>query len=82
MPFQVDYPEAYGNFSITSNGQSMMNFQMEVQTVTILNSIPTKAVDVASWNAGLVQSLDVKDARDMVKNSAITVYRIVTLVVS
>jgi hypothetical protein len=60
----------------------MMNFQMEVKTMTILNSVPTKAVDVASWNAGLIQTLDVKDAQNMVKHSAVTVYRIVTVVVS
>jgi hypothetical protein len=60
----------------------MMNFQMEVKTVTILNSIPTKSVDVASWDASLMKPLDVKDARNMVKHSAVTVYRIVTVVVS
>jgi hypothetical protein len=60
----------------------MMNFQMEVKTVTILNSIPTKFVDVASWNANLMNPLNVNDAGNMVKHSAVTVYRIVTVVVS
>jgi hypothetical protein len=59
-----------------------MNFQMEVKTVTILNSIPTKFIDVATWDASLMNPLDVKDARNMVKHSAVTVYRIVTVVVS
>ncbi|PNF31576.1 hypothetical protein B7P43_G00769, partial [Cryptotermes secundus] len=57
-----------------------MAFQMEVKTVNILNSIPTKFVDVASWNASLTNPLDVTDARNMVKHSAVTVYRIVTVV--
>jgi hypothetical protein len=60
----------------------MMNFQMEVKTMTILNSIPTKSVDVASWNASLMNPLEVYNARNMVKHSAVTVYRIVTVVVS
>jgi hypothetical protein len=59
-----------------------MNFQMDVKTVKILNSIPTKFVDVATWDASLMKPLDVKDPRNMVKNSAVTVYRIVTVVVS
>lgn len=59
-----------------------MNFQMEVKLVTILNSIPTKSVDVASWNASLMKPLDVNNAGNMVKYSAVTVYRIVTVVVS
>jgi hypothetical protein len=82
VPFQVSHPEAYGKFSITTNGQSLMNFQMELLAVTIMNKVPVKKVDVASWEAGLNQPLDVKNAPKMVKHSATTVYRIVTLVVS
>lgn len=78
---QVSHPEAYGQFSITSNGQSLMNFQMDLSAVTIMNSIPVKKVEVASWDAIRDKSLDVKDAPKMVKHSAVTVYRIVTVVV-
>ena len=80
--FQVSHPEAYGQFSITSNGQSLMNFQMELLAVTIMGSVPVKKVDVASWDASLNKALDVKDAPKMAKHSAVTVYRIVTVVVS
>jgi hypothetical protein len=59
-----------------------MSFQMELSAITIMNSIPVKTVDVASWEAGLDHTLDVKNAPKMAKHSAITVYRIVTLVVS
>jgi hypothetical protein len=59
-----------------------MNFQMEMSTVTITNSIPVKKVDVASWDAGLNKLLDVKDKPKMDKLAAVTVYRIVTVVVS
>ena len=59
-----------------------MNFQMELSAVTIMNSIPVKRVDVASWDASLNKALVVKDAPKMVKHSAVTVYRIVTVVVS
>jgi hypothetical protein len=79
---QISHPEAYGQFSITSNGQSLMNFQMDVSAVTIMNSIPVKKVEVASWDASLKKNLDVKDVPKMVKHSAVTVYRIVTVVVS
>jgi hypothetical protein len=60
----------------------MMKFQMELKSVTILNSVPVKSFVVASWDAGILSSLDVKDAPQMVKHSAVTVYRIVTVVVS
>ena len=80
--FQVSHPEAYGQFSITSNGQSLMTFQMELKAVTIKGSVPVKEVEVASWEAGPNNPLEVNDAQKMVQHAAVTVYRIVTLVVS
>jgi hypothetical protein len=59
-----------------------MNFQMELLAATIMDSITVKTVDVASWNAGLNQLLDVKNAPKMTRHSAVTVYRIVTVLVS
>jgi hypothetical protein len=80
--FQVSHQEAYGQFSVTSNGRSLMNFQMELKTVTIMDSVPNRKVDVASWEAGLESPLDVQNAPKMVQHSAVTEYQIVTVVVS
>ena len=80
--FQISHPEAYGQLSITSNGQSLMNFQMDLKAVTIMNNVPVKWVDVASWEGGLNKPLDVVNGPKMVQHSAVTVYRIVTVVVS
>jgi hypothetical protein len=59
-----------------------MNFLMELSAVTIMDNIPVKTVDVATWDAGLYNALEVKNAPKMNMHSAVTVYRIVTLVVS
>ncbi|XP_021939210.1 ionotropic receptor 25a isoform X4 [Zootermopsis nevadensis] len=77
---QVSQPESYGKLSITSNGESMMEFQMEMTAVKIRSSVPQTAIDMATWNASLTLPLDVKDSTTMVKHSAVTVYRIVTVV--
>jgi hypothetical protein len=63
----------------------MMEFQMEMTAVKIQNSVPVLFTDMATWNASVTQSqdmLEVNDAATMVKHSAVTVYRIVTVVVS
>lgn len=60
----------------------MMEFQMEMTAVKIRSSVPQTAIDMATWNASLTLPLDVKDSTTMVKHSAVTVYRIVTVVVS
>ena len=59
-----------------------MTFEMELTAVTIMSSVPVKKVDVAGWQAGLNSNLEVKDAEKMVNHSAVTLYRIVTVVVS
>jgi len=59
-----------------------MNFQMELKAYTIMGSVPVKKVDVASWEAGLTSQLEVKNAEKMFNHSAVTLYRIVTVVVS
>ena len=59
-----------------------MNFQMELKAFTIMSSVPVKQVDVASWEAGIDNPLDVKDSEKMINHSAVTLYRIVTVVVS
>jgi hypothetical protein len=59
-----------------------MTFQMELTAVTIMSSVPNRKIDVASWEAGLNKPLDVTDAPKMMQHSAVTVYRIVTVLVS
>jgi hypothetical protein len=59
-----------------------MTFRMELKSVRIMGSVPVVQIDVASWEAGLTGQLDVKDAPTMTENSAVTKYKIVTVLVS
>ncbi|PSN38557.1 Ionotropic receptor 25a [Blattella germanica] len=77
---EVTEKPSYGPFVLKSNGQSMMKFNMDMTLVTINNKIPVKSVEVATWEADLVKGLDIKNGDKMVENSAVTVYRIVTVV--
>ncbi|XP_069687672.1 ionotropic receptor 25a isoform X2 [Periplaneta americana] len=76
----VSEPYSYGPINIESNGKSMMEFEMEMETVTILENTALKKEHVANWKAGLMNALDVKDGKTMNQHSAVTVYRIVTVV--
>lgn len=75
-------PPSYAPFLIDSNGHSYEEFTMRLEKVTILNSQSVSAENVGSWKASLNSPIVVKDAANMTHFSAVTVYRVVTVLVS
>lgn len=75
-------PPSYAPFLIDSNGHSYEEFTMRLEKVTVLNSQSVSAENVGSWKASLNSPIVVKDAANMTHFSAVTVYRIVTVLVN
>lgn len=74
-------PPSYAPFVIDSNGHSYQEFTMRLEKVTVLNSQSVSAENVGSWKASLNSPIVVKDAANMTHFSAVTVYRVVTVLV-
>ncbi|RZF33895.1 hypothetical protein LSTR_LSTR009919 [Laodelphax striatellus] len=70
---------SYAPFVIENNGHSFMEFNTRVEKVTIVNSQSVSAETIGSWKASLNGGLTIKDSNSMANFSAITVYRIVTV---
>lgn len=76
-------PPSYAPFSIdTNNGHSYEEFTMRLEKVTVINSQSVSAENVGSWKASLNSPIVVKDAANMSHFSAVTVYRVVTVLVN
>ncbi|XP_050546759.1 ionotropic receptor 25a [Daktulosphaira vitifoliae] len=76
---ELSEPTFYAPFIIDSNGHSYEEFTMRLEKVTVLNSQSVSAENVGSWKASLNSPILVKDAANMSQFSAVTVYRIVTV---
>ncbi|XP_008183092.2 ionotropic receptor 25a [Acyrthosiphon pisum] len=72
-------PPSYAPFLIDTNGHSYEEFTMRLEKVTVLNSQSVSAENVGSWKASLNSPIIVKDAANMTHFSAVTVYRVVTV---
>lgn len=76
-------PPSYAPFSIdANNGHSYEEFTMRLEKVTVINSQSVSAENVGSWKASLNSPIVVKDAANMSHFSAVTVYRVVTVLVN
>lgn len=75
-------PPSYAPFQIDTNGHSYEEFTMRLEKVTVLNSQSVSAENVGSWKASLNSPIVVKDAANMSHFSAVTVYRVVTVLVN
>lgn len=75
-------PPSYAPFLIDANGRSHEEFTMRLEKVTVLNSQSVSAENVGSWKASLNSPIIVKDAANMSHFSAVTVYRVVTVLVN
>lgn len=58
-----------------------MEFNMKIEKATIINSQTVSAEDMGDWKASLNGPINVKDPRSMSNFTAVTVYRIVTVIV-
>nr|AXY87920.1 ionotropic receptor 25a.3 [Subpsaltria yangi] len=76
---QVAEPVSYAPFLIESNGHSFIEFSMRLEKVNIINSQSVSAETVGSWKASLNAPIFIKDDKSLANFSAITVYRIVTV---
>ncbi|BES98926.1 glutamate receptor [Nesidiocoris tenuis] len=76
---EVREPYSYAPFVIDSNGKSFMEFNMKIEKVKIVNSLPESAEAIGSWKAGLNNAIQSKDQTSMKNFSAVTVYRVVTV---
>lgn len=75
-------PPSYAPFVIDANGHSYEEFTMRLEKVVVLNSQSVSAENIGSWKASLNSPIVVKDAANMTHFSAVTVYRVVTVLVN
>lgn len=78
---QVSEPTSYGTFVIETNGHSLQEFTAHLEKVSIINSQPVSSEAVGTWKANLNSPIIVKDAASLANFSAVTVYKIVTVLV-
>ncbi|KAI5740635.1 hypothetical protein M8J76_005732 [Diaphorina citri] len=76
---QVSEPTSYGTFVIETNGHSFEEFTAHLEKVSIINSQPVSSEAVGTWKANLNSPIMVKDAASLANFSAVTVYKIVTV---
>lgn len=74
-------PPSYGNFLIETNGHSYEEFTMKLEKVSILNSQSVSSESIGSWKASLNSPILVKDVASLANLSAVTIYRVVTVLV-
>lgn len=79
--FQVQELPSYGNFLIETNGHSYVEFTMKLEKVSILNSQSVSSESIGSWKANLNSPILVKDVASLANLSAVTIYRVVTVLV-
>ncbi|XP_046384858.1 ionotropic receptor 25a [Ischnura elegans] len=77
---EADITPSYAPISIEGNGQSLMEFSMKLEKVSIVNSMAVSAESVGSWKAGINSPIYVKNAKSLSKFTSVKVYRIVTVV--
>lgn len=67
---------------ILSNGQSLMEFQMQISAVGVREGASDKSTSLGTWNAGFDNYLALSEPQVMANMTADVVYRVVTVVVS
>ncbi|XP_071447959.1 ionotropic receptor 25a [Hetaerina americana] len=77
---EAEISPSYAPMSIEGNGQSLMEFSMKLEKVSIINSMAVSAESVGSWKAGLNSPVNIKNAKSLTNFSSVKVYRVVTVV--
>lgn len=67
---------------IAQNGESSMQFNMQIYAVSVRDSSSDKSIILGQWKAGLNNSLNLVNPKVMKNYTADKVYRIVTVEVS
>ncbi|CAH0391759.1 unnamed protein product [Bemisia tabaci] len=76
---QVSERPLYAPFVIETNGHSFEEFVMKLDKVTVINGQSISAETVGSWKSSLHSPILIKDAHALANFSAVTNYRIVTV---
>ncbi|KAJ8960481.1 hypothetical protein NQ318_013765 [Aromia moschata] len=70
----------YGAFLLSTNGQSFMEFQMQLTSVDVRSSSSDKSTTLGTWQAGFDNNLTLVDQQVMANMTADVVYRVVTVI--
>ncbi|KAF5270318.1 hypothetical protein FQR65_LT05506 [Abscondita terminalis] len=70
---------AYGVFKINGNGDSFMDFDMDVTAVGVRDGSSDKSIKLGKWKAGFETAINFLDAGGMQNYTADIVYRVVTV---
>ena len=82
-PLQVNQAPAYGKMSITENGVSGMDFDMEINMKEYKGKRLTKTSNVGKWNSAMKGAIDYKTGLSTKMQLAATnVYKVAVVVVS
>lgn len=59
-----------------------MEFNVKIEKATIINSQTVSAEDMGEWKASLNGQIKIKDPTSLSNFSSVTVYKVVTVIVS
>lgn len=74
-------PPSYGEFHMAGNGESYMDFQMQITAVGVRDGASDKSIPLGTWKAGFDNNLTVIDPKIMKNYTADIVYRVITVIV-
>lgn len=66
---------------IASNGQSFMEFNMQLSAVSIRSGSSDKSLNLGTWKAGFNNNISLIDSESMRNYTADIVYRVATVIV-
>lgn len=69
----------YGPMKVVSNGNSYMEFNMQISAVGVRDSSSDKSISLGTWRAGFDNNLTLLNSEVMSNYTADVVYRIVTV---
>lgn len=72
----------YGPLNITINGESHMEFDMEISAINLQSGSATSSKILGTWKAGLANNLKLVEDQALNPYRADVVYKVVTIIVS
>lgn len=83
----ISEPASYGTFSFSNNnvpfnGNSTMQFDMDVLSVSMRSGLNYREEIIGNWSAGFATTLVITSNQTAKELKAKTIYRVVTVVVS
>lgn len=72
----------YGRMKVAANGNSFMDFSMQLSAVGVRDGASDKSIPLGTWKAGFSSNMSLLDPKSMGNYTADIVYRVVTVLVS